>query len=227
MKQKFLVPNELRPYHEIRDVVHTGAFVFYNGRESRFSSIIRTFTGVPPHVGVIRRTPKNDEGLDAVLVIESTTMNSVTGQRGVQQSRLSESIFYHKGDVWLGILHPWLREEYDYDAAEKYCISIEGKPYDFIQAITSGVRHYLGIIPSRSFKNQIYCSELAAGMTGAALPRLAKRRFWRQTPSPNQLVREFPIFEKFIQVKVYDKPLPLISSWLSKEYYDQITSPTV
>lgn len=219
MSSLYTVPNFVMPYAELREVIAPGSLIFYSARNSTFSTIIRATTGVPPHVAAVRKTKPDENGNFKVYSIESTTMNKFTGKRGVQENRLSDVLANHNGDAWIATLLPWLQQSFDIDAAEEYCRSIDGRPYDYAQAIFSGLRHYLAMLPSVSFKNQLYCSELAAGLLGAGLPILKTKKFWLPTPTPNQLMSRFPIFSSFTQVKVHHRPVPLISAWPSKDAY--------
>lgn len=181
---------------------------FFDGR-GLFSSAIRTFTGVPTHVGLLRQCPSHPslgplKPCYSIQLYESTTLNRFSGRRGVQLNPLSDIVAHQRGTVWIALLSQEVREAIEWRRWQSYLDRLIGKPYDYAQAIGSAIGQWLPLIPSRSLKRSFFCSEMAAGTLreSGAVPS-----YWDQTPTPYQLAK-WNVFQEVIRVSGPDRSFP-------------------
>lgn len=191
-------------YESVRDEIGTGDLVFFNGTGA-FSTIIRATTGIPTHVAVVHRTSRtNPADPDRVQLMESTTLNRLSGKRGVQKTFLSERLAEYEGTIWLAKLATFVRADINWAKWQAYLDSVDGKGYDYFQAIGSGLGQLLPWLPSISLKKTMYCSELGGGALreSGAVPKS-----WDATPTPHQLA-QWNIYSEIIRLKGPAAPFP-------------------
>jgi hypothetical protein len=152
-------------YGKIRDLVQAGDVIAFGGRGA-FSNIIKAVTlSTVSHVGVVMESKllvgKKAQPGRIVDVLESTTLN---GKNGVQRNRLSERIEGYEGEMWWLPLRKDVRDQLDVPKFYTACLHEVGRPYDFLQAVLSGIHFpqwWSGT--SRRFCSEVVVASLRAG----------------------------------------------------------------
>jgi len=149
-------------YGKVRDLVHTGDIIAYNGR-GLLSGAIRLVSGYPTHVAMVSRTT-DTTGIFRIQCIESTSMK-VSGQRiiGVQYTYLSERLQNYDGDIWWLSLKPRYtdrisqRMDYFLDLLK----ARDGSRYDFCGALREGWDSlFPRLFPVKEVDRRFFCSAL-------------------------------------------------------------------
>jgi len=148
-------------YEAVRDSMRIGDMIAFSGK-SAFSNIIKTITrsGVS-HVAAVLDT--NVEGTDRIQVIESTSLD---GFIGVSTSFLSDRLRDYHGEAWWFPLGNPARTKMDTVKYYDWMMLQNKKPYDFPQAVQSGLDSlwdWGGLMYAKEDFDKLFCSELLAG----------------------------------------------------------------
>ena len=169
-----------KTYPEVRHLMRPGDIIAFGGT-GELSIQIKSLTKAPvSHIGIVRHTQMVDDDDDGRFfneIIESTSLEDFIG---VSVSQLSSRLKYYKGETWWLPLSSDSRKKLELPVFFNWLYSQEGKPYDFFQAIQSGldpekIHPWLGLLTTakEDFSKQ-FCSELAAGALeeGGVLPSI-------------------------------------------------------
>ena len=157
-------------YPHLRPEMKTGDVIAFSGK-GRISNLIKLVTQSPySHVGMVIRT-NMEEGLgESVLLVESTTLNTVadafSGKRvkGVQMHWLSQRLRNYPGEAyWLPLKEAVLQEKIPSMLHWLRTIHKNHVAYDSLQAVGSAldVIDIFGLRNKRGY-HTLFCSELVA-----------------------------------------------------------------
>ena len=150
-------------YRHHRQAIKAGDVIAFGGK-GRVSNLIKTFTrSAVSHVGIVLRTSVPGDSREFVEVIESTTLDGVSG---VTRVRLSTRLEHYKGEIW----HLPIRRELMTKPEEffNFLFAQDGKEYDTIQAMHSALDYI--VKESDEDFSKFFCSELAsAGLEAAGV----------------------------------------------------------
>lgn len=166
---------QMSKYADVRRHMLPGDIIGFGGKGNTSDFIKWAIRSPVSHVGIvlqrcvcIRGTPELDQAGQPVSdrffneVIESTSLG---GKSGVQINRISDRLHAYKGEVWWLPLHPDVRKRLEMDAYWNFLFAQEGKEYDTVQAIKSGIDiNVLGkdwVYNDEDYA-KFFCSELCA-----------------------------------------------------------------
>lgn len=195
-------------YSQVRDLMQPGDIIAFGGRGT-FSNIIKAITlSTVSHVGVVMESKLIADGVASdhkiVDVLESTTLN---GKNGVQRNRLSERIEGYNGEIWWLPLNTSIRQQLDIPRFYTACLHEVGRPYDWFQAILSGLHFpqwWSGT--SRRFCSEVAVSTLAAGGVKVL------QKVDPANVTPEELCAMQIYEHKYFQLKGKSKEIPFYNS---------------
>ena len=176
-------------YTSVRPFIKQGDVIAFSGG-GFVSRLIKFVTrSHVSHVGVVKFSDAESGRID---LVESTTLSN-DRLSGVRTRRLSEVVAAYKGSVvWLK-LKADARRKFDAERFFNYVLSQEGRPYDYFQAIMSGLR-----IPTPELDAHQFCSELIAFAFQEA--GILDKWVNASETTPAELCR-FPIYEAPVLLK--------------------------
>jgi len=144
-------------YEFIRHLMQPGDDIMFGG-VGPVSDLIRIATMSPvTHIGSVYQTWDDLEGTKRVRVIESTSLDGVSG---VVTPFLSDRLKGYKGNIWWCPLSKLVREHFDEDLFFKFMFDQEGKEYDTPQAIKSALDLVPLLDENKEDFDKLFCSEL-------------------------------------------------------------------
>lgn len=142
-----------KPYGEIRPSLAAGDLIAFGGSEWVSRAIMLGTRSAVSHVGIVSRI--GVDGVDRVVVLESTTLN---GQAGVQENFLSQRVAEYEGRMWVLRLDAPSRNRFDAPRFERTARAMLGRAYDAPGALLSALEWF----HIASGYNRMYCSEVVA-----------------------------------------------------------------
>lgn len=156
------------PYSAVRHLMKPGDILAFGGKGNISNFIKFAIRSPVSHVGIVMQTNMSFQGETNGSkrffnnLIESTSLN---GQSGVQIHRISDRLAETDGQVWWLPLSSIVRKRLNLDAFYNFLLEQNGKAYDTVQAVKSGIdldvfgRDQVG---NEEDFSKLFCSELCA-----------------------------------------------------------------
>lgn len=157
-------------YLDVRKQMQPGDVIAYSGKAGVSNLIKMVLRAGVSHTSVVVQSKLVDNVRDPMAGFLNQVMEATA--HGVQFARLSDHIKQYDGEIWWLPLHPSLRAQLDLQAFYNFLLHQEHKPYDYAQAVASGVDfaddRFGGLTKTGQDLARFFCSELVAAALVAA-----------------------------------------------------------